>query len=65
MTTTKLSKSYLNSTTTTTTYEGRTEVDVRELLNRPNVKKLIQEVAKNTPIEPEQSSEGQDIAPRP
>jgi len=51
MAATKLAKNHASSTTTTTTFEGRTEVDVRELLKKPNVQKLIQQVAENTPVE--------------
>lgn len=50
-TATKLAKNHVSSTTATTTFEGRTEVDVRELLKKPNVQKLIQQVAENTPVE--------------
>ena len=53
MAATKLAKNHASSTTTTTTFEGRTEVDVRELLKKPNVQKLIQQVAENTPVEGE------------
>ena len=50
MTATKLAKNHTSSTTATTTFEGRTEVDVRELLNRPNVKEIIRKVAENTTL---------------
>jgi hypothetical protein len=51
MTATKLAKNHASSATAKTTFEGRTEVDVVELLKRPNVQKLIQQVAENTPVE--------------
>jgi hypothetical protein len=51
MTTTKLSKNHAASNTAKTTFEGRTEVDVVELLKRPNVQQIIQQVAKNIPVE--------------
>jgi len=51
MTATKLSKNHAASNTAKTTFEGRTEVDVVELLKRPNVQKIIQQVAKNIPVE--------------
>jgi len=48
---TKLSKNHASSATAKTTFEGRTEVDVVELLKQPNVQKLIQQMVKNTPVE--------------
>jgi len=51
MTATKLAKNHASSATAKTTFEGRTEVDVIELLRRPNVQKLIQQVAQNIRVE--------------
>ena len=48
MITTKLSKSHASGNTAKTTFEGRTEVDVVEL---PKVQQIIQQVAKNIPVE--------------
>src|ERR1700719_3412946 len=46
---TKLAMNHASSGTATTTFEGRTEVDVVKLLKRPNVQKIIQQIANNTP----------------
>lgn len=43
---TKLAPNHTTSTTTNTTYDGRTEVNVQELLKRPNVKQIIEEISK-------------------
>ena len=60
MTATKLAKNHARSATATTTFEGRTEVDLVALLKRPNVQRLIQQVAENTPVEghPEEKRRG-------
>jgi len=42
---------HASSNTAKTTFEGRTEVDVVALLKRPNVQQIIQQVAKNIPVE--------------
>jgi hypothetical protein len=63
MTATKLAKNHASSGTATTTFEGRTEVDVRELLKRPNVQKLIQQVAENTPVEGSSKEKEEAAAP--
>jgi len=49
---TKLAPNHTTSTTTNTTSDGRTVVDVHELLSRPNVKKIIDEISK-TPLVPD------------
>lgn len=43
----------LASTTTNTTYDGRTKVNVQELLEKPKVKQIIAEINKNYSQQPE------------
>jgi hypothetical protein len=54
---------HASSGTATTTFDGRTEVDVVKLLKRPNVQRIIQQIA-NTPVE-EFPAESQDKAAHP
>ena len=61
---TKLAMNHASSGTATTTFEGRTEVDVVKLLKRPNVQKIIQQIANNTPVE-EFLAESQESAAHP
>jgi hypothetical protein len=64
ITPTKLAMNHASSGTATTTFEGRTEVDVVKLLKRPNVQKIIQQIANNIPVE-EFPSESQESAAHP
>jgi hypothetical protein len=42
----KFGKSNVHSDTATTTYDGRTEVNVAELLRKPNVIKILRQTGK-------------------